>query len=179
MKRAARWPWRASRPGIPQRLLSWRWQRGGIAGGEEGSSLIEFALTASALMAFCFVVMQICLAFYSAGMINECAQEATRWAITRGSTCQTPSLTSCTTTAAAIGTYAKGLKYPNLAGGTMTVDTTASHMFPDTYNSVANCMTPAVCRVKVAITYTVPITMPLVPKNSITLSTSSEMYFIQ
>ncbi len=33
--------------------------------------------------------------------------------------------------------------------------------------------------VKVAITYTVPITLPLVPKNSISLQTSSEMTILQ
>jgi hypothetical protein len=119
--------------------------------------------------------MQLCIAFYSYGMITECAQEATRWAVTRGSTCQTSSLTSCTTTTTAISAYAKGLGYPNIGAGTMNVTTT----FPDTYNSVANCESPSACRVMVSITYTVPIKLPLVPKNAISLSATSEMYFVQ
>lgn len=146
-----------------------------LMGSEDGGTLIEFALVLSAMMTFVMVVMQLCIAFYSFGMITECAREATRWAITRGATCQTASLTSCTTTTTAISTYAKGLGYPNIGGGTMNVTTT----FPDTYNSIANCETPSVCRVMVTITYTVPIKLPLVPKNAISLSTSSKMYFVQ
>lgn len=152
-----------------------RHQNGDLIRGEDGGSLIEFALVLTAMMTFVMVVMQLCIAFYSYGMITECAREATRWAVTRGSTCQTSSLTSCTTTTTAISNYAKSLGYPNIGGGTMNVTTT----FPDTYNSIANCETPSVCRVLVTITYTVPIKLPLVPKNAISLSTSSKMYFVQ
>jgi Flp pilus assembly protein TadG len=150
-------------------------RNGRLASSEDGGSMIEFALVSTAMMSFVMVVMQLCLAFYSFGMITDCAREATRWAITRGSTCQTSALASCTTTTTAISNYAKGLGYPNIGGGTMTVTTT----FPDTYNSVANCETPSVCRVMVTITYSVPIKLPLVPKNAISLSTASQMYFVQ
>ena len=157
------------------RFLAWCGRRDGIASNEDGATLIEFALTASAMFAFTFVIMQLCIAFYSAGMINEVAREATRWAITRGSTCQTASLASCTTTTAAVTAYANSRGFPNIGGGTMNIATT----FPDTNGAITNCETPSICHVKVAITYTVPITLPLVPKNSIALSTMSEMYFVQ
>lgn len=157
------------------RFLAWCSRSDGMASNEDGATLVEFALTASAMLAFVFMIMQLCIAFYSSGMINEVAREATRWAITRGSTCQTASLGSCTTTTAAVTAYANGLGFPNIGGGTMNVVTS----FPDTNGSIANCETPSLCHVKVVITYVVPITLPLVPKNSISLSTQSEMYFVQ
>jgi Flp pilus assembly protein TadG len=143
---------------------------------EDGGSMIEFALTISVALTLVFVIMQLCLALYMYGMIGETAREATRWAIVRGSTCVTGSGTSCTTTTTAITAYAKGLGFPNVGGGTLTVTPT----YPDTnpVGGAANCQAPG-CRVKVAIAYTVVIAMPFVPKNNISLNTSSEMYILQ
>lgn len=141
--------------------------------------MIEFALVSTVMMTFILVVMQLCIALYTYGMICESAREATRWAATRGATCQTPLSTSCTANATSVSNYAKGLGFPNIGGGTVTVNTTPNVMFPDTYNGTANCQTPSVCRVVVSVTYTMPITMPLVPKNAIALSTISKMYYIQ
>lgn len=143
---------------------------------EDGGSMIEFALTISTALTLVFVIMQLCLALYMYGMISETAREATRWAIVRGSTCVTGSGTSCTTTTAAITTYAKGLGFPNVGGGTLTVTPT----YPDTnpVGGAANCQAPG-CRVKVAVAYTVAISLPFVPKNNISLNTSSEMYILQ
>ena len=135
---------------------------------EDGSSLVEFALTISIALTLVFVIMQLCLALYMYGMISETAREATRWAIVRGSTCVTGSGTSCTTTQTAITAYAKGLGFPNVGGGTLQVQPS----YPD------SCNAPG-CRVLVVVTYTVAISLPLVPKNSIPLQTSSEMYILQ
>jgi Flp pilus assembly protein TadG len=140
-----------------------------IAEQEEGRSLIEFAIVSSGMMMFVMVLMQLCLAFYSYGMITEVARETTRWAAVRGSTCETSASTSCTATVTTITSYAKGLGYPNIGGGTMTVTPSYIPSGTNTPGSV----------VKVAITYTVPITLPLVPKNSISLQTSSEMTILQ
>lgn len=125
-------------------------------------------LSFTALMTFVFVLMEICIVFYSYGMISECAREATRYAIVRGSTCLTSSSTSCTASAATINTYATGRGYPNIGGGTPVATTT----FPDGNQAPGS-------RVKVAVTYTVSIKLPFVPKNSLALNSSSEMYILQ
>jgi len=152
-----------------------RLRRGRLVRGEDGGSLVEFAFVTTAMMTFVLVVMQLCIAFYSYGLICETAREATRWASTRGGSCQTSSLTSCTATPAQVTSYAQGLKYPNIGGGTLGITTTN----PDTFNSIANCQAASACRVVVAINYTVKITLPLVPKNAIAISTQSEMYYLQ
>jgi Flp pilus assembly protein TadG len=145
---------------------------------EDGGSMIEFAITISVALSLVFVIMQLCLALYMYGMISETAREATRWAIVRGSTCVTGTGTSCTTNVngSAITAYAKGLGFPNVGGGTLLVTPTYPDKFPVT--NAANCNAPG-CRVNVAISYTVVIALPFVPKNNISLNTNSEMYILQ
>jgi hypothetical protein len=125
-------------------------------------------LSLTALMTFVFAVMEICMVFYTYGMISESAREATRYAIVRGSTCLTSSSTSCTASATAINTYATGRGFPNIGGGTPVATTT----FPDGNQAPGS-------RVKVDIKYTVSIKVPFVPKNSLALDSSSEMYILQ
>ena len=140
-----------------------------LAQSESGGSQIEFVLSLTALMTFVFAVMEICMVFYTYGMISECAREATRYAIVRGSTCLTSSSTSCTASATTISNYAKGLGFPNIGGGTLNVTTTfipAGNQAPGS-------------QVKVDIKYTVSIKVPFIPKNALQLDSSSEMYILQ
>ncbi|HEV2618503.1 MAG TPA: TadE family protein, partial [Acidobacteriaceae bacterium] len=65
---------------------------------EDGGSMIEFALSIGVALTLIFVLMQLCIALYTYGMISETAREATRWAIVRGSTCTNGVGASCTTT---------------------------------------------------------------------------------
>jgi Flp pilus assembly protein TadG len=136
--------------------------------GEEGSTLIEFALTFSVLLTVIFCVMELCLIFYSYDMISERAREGTRYAMVRGSSCPNTTTPTCEVTAAQVNTYVSGLKEPNLGGGTITVATT----YPDGDEDVGS-------RVQVKVSYVFPIKMPFVPKNSINMSSTSVMYILQ
>lgn len=141
---------------------------------EDGATLIEFAISLSLMLTFLFVLLETCIAIYTYAMVSDCAREATRWAITRGSTCQTSNSASCTASTTQISAHATGMGFPNPAGGTMNATTT----FPDTTGNCATNNAPG-CRVQVSIAYTMPISMPFVPKNSISWTTSSEMYILQ
>jgi hypothetical protein len=66
-----------------------------------------------------------------------------------------------------------GLGWPNLAGGTMTVSTTYKTPAGGVGTNIVSDF------VVVQITYVFPITMPFVPKNSITLKSASQMPIIQ
>jgi len=95
-----------------------------------------------------------------------------RYALLLSSTCTNSSGASSTATAAQVNTYVGGLGWTNLAGGTMTVNTT--------YKTPAGGVgTNIVSDFVVQITYVFPITMPFVPKNSITLKSASQMPIIQ
>ena len=135
---------------------------------EDGGELLEFAVSISILFTLVFVTMQVCLGFYSYGLISESAREGSRYAIVRGATCTTAAGASCTVTAAQIQTYVSGLGFPNIGGGTMSV--TAS--FPSGNQNPGSL-------VLVKITYTVPVKIPFVPKNSWSFIATSEMPILQ
>ena len=135
---------------------------------DDGSSLVEFSATLGLLMSFVYVLMQISMALYTYGMISECAREATRYASVRGSTCQTSSSSSCTATTTSVSTYATGRGFPNIGGSTLSATTT----YPDGNEAPGS-------RVKVTITYPYTVSLPLVPKKTISLQVSSEMYILQ
>jgi Flp pilus assembly protein TadG len=146
----------------------WARRNSALARSEHGGSMIEFVLSFSAMMAFVFAVMEMCMIFYTYGMISESARETTRYAIVHGATCLTSSSTSCTASAATINSYAKARGLPNIGGGTLSVNTT----FPDGNQNPGS-------RVHVDIQYTVSIRLPFVPINSFPLDSSSEMYILQ
>jgi Flp pilus assembly protein TadG len=150
------------------RVFAWRGANRNTPHSECGSSLVEFALTFSVLMAFVFTLMEACMASYTYSMISESAREATRYAIVHGSTCLTSSSASCTASAANINSYAKARGLPNVGGGTLNVNTT----FPDGNAAPGS-------RVKVDITYLFPIKLPFVPKTSLSLDSSSQMVILQ
>jgi Flp pilus assembly protein TadG len=140
----------------------------GVTASEEGSTLIEFALTFSVLLTLIFCVMEICLVFYSYDMISDCAREGTRYAMVRGASCPNVTTPTCEVTASQVNSFVSAIKTPNLGNGTMTPVTT----YPDGNESVGS-------RVQVKVTYVFPIKMPFVPKNSLTMSSTSVMYIVQ
>jgi Flp pilus assembly protein TadG len=151
------------------RPFAWRGRNSKMEQGECGSSMVEFALTFSVLMSFVFTLMELCTAFYTYSMVSESAREATRYSAVHGSTCVTSASASCSATSTAVSTYAKGLGFPNIGGGTLNVTTT---FLPNGTNVPGN-------RVHVDIKYVFPIRLPFVRGNSLSFDTSSEMYILQ
>jgi Flp pilus assembly protein TadG len=133
----------------------------------DGQALVETALSCVVLFGFVFCYIELCIAVYAHNMISECAREATRYAIVRGSTCQTGSGVSCTATADSITAYVMGRGWPN-PGGTMNVYPT----FPDGDQKPGS-------RVQVYITYTLPMIVPFIPAQALTMKSMSVMYIIQ
>jgi Flp pilus assembly protein TadG len=150
------------RPAVPGALGA------GVMGSEEGSTLIEFALTFTVLLTLIFCVMELCLVFYSYDMISELAREGTRYAMVRGASCPTTASPTCEATASNVNSYVSGITLPNLGGGTITVATT----YPDSNESVGS-------RVQVKVSYVFPIKMPFVPRTSINMASTSVMYIVQ
>jgi Flp pilus assembly protein TadG len=126
------------------------------------------AVTLPILLGFAFGLMKLCLVFYSYEWISELGREGTRYAIVHGSTCETASSASCTATASTVNAYVLGTGLPNIAGGTVTVNTT----YPDGNEAPGS-------RVKVNLTYAFPYRIPFVTSSTLTISSTSEMYIIQ
>jgi len=145
-----------------------RLSRGRFAQAEGGATLVEFAFSLPLLFTFLFCFMQLCVAFYSYQLISECAREGSRYAMVRGASCPNSTTPTCEVTAAAVNTYVSGLRYPNIGGGIITVSTT----YPSGSEAVGSL-------VKVKVTYVLSITMPFVPKNSLTMASTSQAYIVQ
>jgi Flp pilus assembly protein TadG len=136
--------------------------------GEQGSSLVEFAMTVPVLLTFFFGLIQVCIATYTRSAISECAREGTRYAMVHGTNCLTANSASCTVNAQAVNTYVSSSPWPNIGGGTMTVNTT----YPDGNEKPGS-------RVQVAVSYAFPFRVPMIPASTLTLNTSSVMYIVQ
>lgn len=136
--------------------------------GEEGSALVEFALTLPVLITLFFGLIDVSLAFYTHQLLSESAREGTRYAMVHGSTCTNGAGNSCTVSAANVNSYVSGLAWPNFGGGTMTVNTT----FPDGNESQGS-------RVQVTTTYAFPFRVPFIPVSTLTMSSTSVMYIVQ
>jgi len=152
----------------PNRAETGTRRRAGLRRGDEGSSLVSFAMTLPILLGFTFGVMQVCLGYYSYEEISEAAREGTRYAAVRGSTCETSAGASCTVTAAEVQTYVSGLGWPNLGGGTMTVTAT----YPDGDEVPGH-------RVRVATAYVFPYKIPFMTTHALSMSSTSQMYILQ
>jgi len=143
-----------------------RWSR---SRPEEGSALVEFALTVPILVTFFFGLIQVCLASYMHQVISETAREGTRYAMVHGSSCVTGNgSTSCTATAAAVNSYVAANGWPNIGGGTLGINTT----YPDGNENPGS-------RVQVNVTYLFPFKIPFVPPSTLTMSSTSVTYIVQ
>jgi len=135
---------------------------------ESGQAMVEIALALPIISAFTFVMIELCLAYYSYCMISESAREATRYAMVHGATCQTGSGASCTASAANINTVVTQLGWPNLGNGALSANTT----YPDGNENPGS-------RVKVVVSYVYPYNIPFLPKGSLHMSSTSVTYIVQ
>jgi Flp pilus assembly protein TadG len=157
-----------------------------IVRGEEGSSLIETALSSSIVLALIFGIFQMSLALYSYHSICEVAREGSRYAIVRGSTSciNTSKLTNCNASAVEIQTYVKSINVPGLNSALyMTVSTSwlnASASVPTTWSdcTVGICNTPGNV-VRVQVTFALPLSIPFWRSTILNLSSVSQMVIAQ
>jgi Flp pilus assembly protein TadG len=153
---------------------------------EEGSSLIETALSSSIVLVLIFGIFQMSLALYSYHSICEVAREGSRYAIVRGSTScvNTSKLTNCNATALQIQTYVKSINVPGLNSAQyMTVSTSwlnGSATMPTTWSNctVGICNTPG-NMVKVQVGFALPLSIPFWRSTVLNLNSVSQMVIAQ
>jgi Flp pilus assembly protein TadG len=135
---------------------------------EEGGALVEFAVTLPVLITFFFGLIQVCLAAYMHNVISETAREGARYAMVHGSTCVNAVGSSCTVSASAVNSYVTTNCWPNLGGGTISVNSS----YPDGNEAPGS-------RVQVNVTYLFPFKVPYVMSTTLTMSSTSVAYIIQ
>ena len=126
---------------------------------EEGSELVEMALTLSVLFAFLIGIMQLCVGMYYYNYVSEAAREATRWAIVRGPSCSGLS-GGCPAGVTDIETYVKNHAFPGIDASKLTVTST----LPVTASGW----------VRVRVQYDANLPIPFTPGLNLTLSSTSQ-----
>lgn len=151
-------------------------RRGGLMlrlNGDEGQTLVETAACMFLLLAFMVGTIVTGMTLYSYNFVAESARDGSRYAMVHGSSCS-----GCIATNASVQTYIQGLAYPGINSADLTAVTT----WPDTGASCTPSSSP--CNnpgnnVKVVVTYQLPWNFPLIPSNTITLSSTSEVIIAQ
>ncbi|MFP5234541.1 MAG: TadE/TadG family type IV pilus assembly protein [Acidobacteriota bacterium] len=156
-----------------------------FARDEDGSMLVEAALSCTIVLALLLGICQMSLAMYIYHFTSEAAREATRYAIVRGSTSctNTPNLTNCNATPDEIQTWVRSMGYPGITSSNVSVSTSwysASGSMPTTWSActTGTCNAPGNM---VAITVTYPLTfqIPFSSGFALNLSNSSQMVISQ
>jgi Flp pilus assembly protein TadG len=143
---------------------------------EEGSSLVEFALSASVFFMMLIGIMEMSVLLFTFHFVSEAAREGSRYAMVRGNSSYTncPAASSpCPTSQSAIQTYVRGLTLAGLNPANMTV--TASY---SAFPSGGTCTPNANCEnagnlVTVRVTYAYPLNLPFVRTGTLGLSSHS------
>lgn len=131
---------------------------------EEGSQLVETAITLSILMTLLLGIMQLCLGMYYYNYVGEAAREATRFAIVRGPGCNGLS-GGCPASQADITTYVVNNAYPGIDTSKLTVNSTLPANPGDS--------------VRVQVQYQANLPIPFTPGLNLTLSSTSQEFAAQ
>jgi Flp pilus assembly protein TadG len=149
------------------------------AADQRGSAILETALSLIIFLSFLFGIMQVGFALYTYISISEASREGARYAIVRGATwgsaCASYTSSDCTASQAQIQSYVQSIAMPGATVGTpvytaFTAGTTCPGSGP--CNTWGN-------QVAVTVSYSFPMIIPFVPKQTYTMSSTSAMIIAQ
>jgi Flp pilus assembly protein TadG len=158
-----------------------------LAREERGSELVEFAVTASLLVAVLFGAIEFGLAVYADHFVSSAAQEGARYAIVRGadwsSSCSTsapPSFTlsyHCKASNGDVQNYVKSLASLGINSANVSATTTWPGTTPSCASSCSACSTTnsSGCMVKVQVTYSFTFLLSrFFPQSTLNLTSTAE-----
>ncbi len=153
---------------LPARRVPTRWLR---LGGQDGATLVEFAL---GLILFLMMLFGICgfgHALYAYHFVSEVAREATRWAAVHGSTCAGDASCTGPATSADIQNYVTTMTPAGIDPSKLTV--TAS--WPATTGPCVATSNAPGCPVEVQVSYNYSFIFPLISVKPVKLSSTSRL----
>jgi len=136
-----------------------------VVRSQRGSAVVEFAAAFTVLFTFLFAIVDLSRALYAYHFIADAAREGTRYAMVRGSSC-TSWTTACPAAASDVSNYLKNAP-AGINPQAMTVTTT--------WNPNNN---PGSI-VQVQVQYGFQPIFPLVPKGTLTMTSSSQVVISQ
>ena len=132
---------------------------------ERGSAVVEFAAAFAVLFLFLFSIMDLSRALYAYHFIADAAREGTRYAMVRGATCASYG-TACPASATDIQNYVKNVP-AGINPQSLSVTTTW------TPNNNPGSV------VQVQVQYSFQPIFPLVRKNALVMTSSSQVVISQ
>jgi Flp pilus assembly protein TadG len=153
-------------------------QRRSALFGEDGSTLIETALSLVLLLSVVTGIMEIGWLLYTYHFISDAAREGTRYAIVRGSSCAVAGSLCTDASQANIQSYIGSLGFLGINSANMTVTATWPTTGAACTPSASPCNNPGNL-VKVTVAYKFPLSIPFVKASTISMSSTSEMVISQ
>ena len=151
---------------------------------DRGSEIVEFAFSICIWMMGAFLVMYASFALYAAHFVANASEEASRFAIVRGSSWNGASCTSnsldCTASSADIRNYVVNMLPPGLSSSSLTVSTS----WPGTTSTGGSCdsqdgANSPNCVVQVTVGYNFNFPLPFFAQSTLPFSSSSSMTILQ
>ncbi|AFL90091.1 TadE-like protein [Terriglobus roseus DSM 18391] len=150
-----------------------------------GSGLLEFAFAIGVIMTVILGIVNGSLALYANHYVASAALEGARYAMVRGAgwggaACATPTSNSCTATSNSVKTFLLSIAPLGVRAANTTVVTT----WPGTTAAGTACYTgnginAAGCSVRVTVTYSFNLGLPVLPKNTLRFTAASTMPITQ
>jgi Flp pilus assembly protein TadG len=138
------------------------------------------ALSLVVLLTVIFGIMEMSLALYTFHFISEAARDGTRYAIVRGSSCPAI-LSGCPAagTGVDVQTYLRNEGFPAISSSLLTAATT----WPTTGSTCTPSSAPLCDNpgnlVNVVVTYKFPLSIPFIPAQTLTMTSTSQMVISQ
>jgi Flp pilus assembly protein TadG len=144
--------------------------------GESGSSAVEMAISLPIMLCVLFAIMEFGYALYTYNVVAESAREGSRWASVRGSACTGGY--ECNANFFQIRQYVQNLGYPGVNPAQMHVRTEWCPVGGPCFFSFFPANYPG-NTVKVTVTYPFTLSIPFVPQELWTFSSTSQMVISQ
>jgi Flp pilus assembly protein TadG len=140
---------------------------------EEGSALVEFAISASILFMVLFGIIEFSLGLYAYNFLAYATKDAARYALVRGSNCTV--LTNCPVKNADVQNFINSEGYVGITSAVTTTTTwTCESTIPDPSLQNASCNAPGDL-VTVTATYPFTLNVPFLNQMSLTFHSTSAM----
>jgi len=146
---------------------------------ERGSTLVEFALVFILFMTILLGIAGFGHALYAYHYVSSAARQATRWAMVNGAQCASDNTCTAPASQSDVQTFVQNVTPQGIDWNQVTVTTCGTSGGVECADSTltdcaANVNDPG-CVVQVKVSYNFQFIFPLLPTNTLTLSSTSEM----
>lgn len=148
---------------------------------ENGSALIEFAISSGTLLLAALGIFEFAFVMYSYMFVLSAAQQSARYAIVHGAhwsstTCTSTGMFECDATSTDIQSFVRALAAPGINPDSITVTTTWPELNTD--GDSTGCTSPVNspgCEVEISVAYPFIFPLPFLNVSNLTLTGTSEM----